>query len=102
MARTMKANAIEYLVVEIKADVDLLLQPVAFSFDRGVTWGTAEWSPTPSHRDGTNYVRQARLLLGDTAPMPDAGDYAVWVRVTDVPEVLELTAGALVVEGIGG
>ena len=88
---TMYAGTVEYLRATLTADVDLVDQPVEFSFDR-VTWSAGEW-------DGAvGPTRTARLLVGGAGvPMPPKGSRSVFVRLTDFPEIPVMRAGTLIV-----
>jgi len=87
--RTWVRGSIEYLEVQIEADVELNVQAVRFTFDR-VTFFDAEWAGDP----GT--TRTARLLLDDSM-LPDAITTPVFVTITDNPETPLIPAGTLTV-----
>lgn len=89
MSRTIMRGSTEYLTVSVTADITLDAQPVAFSFDRTI-WLPAEWVGTA----GT--TRSARLLVSDTnLPAPPTTSTAVYVKVTDNPEVPIVQAGGI-------
>lgn len=83
----MNRETVEYLKVEVEADVTLDTQPVYFSFDNRATWLAAEWA------GAVGQTRVARLLIDETN-MP-AHSTKVYVRVTDDPEAPVILAGAL-------
>lgn len=87
LIRTMYRGTVEYLEISIAADEILDAQPVSFSFDRD-TWHPAEWDGVAST------TRTARLLLGSTVPLPVRSS-AVYVRLTDNPEIPVMRAGLL-------
>lgn len=86
--RTLVQGTVEYLDVTLTADVNLT-GTVEFSLDRGATWLTAAWIGSA----GT--TRTARYLL--TTATLHKTNYAVWVRLSDSPEVPILAAGSLLV-----
>ncbi len=84
MTISIPEGSVEYLNVDITADVTLDTQPVDIRVGNGV-WQAAAWAGTA----GT--TRTARLLYIADTP----GLYAVWVRVDDNPETPILRAGTL-------
>lgn len=86
--RVMYAGTIEYLGVTLTSDQTLDTQPVAVSFDR-TTWHNATWTGT------AGLTRTARVLVGDTVPLPQKGTWTVYTRVTDNPEAPIVAAGVL-------
>ena len=88
--RVMYRGTIEYLEVTVTADVQLTGQPVYFSFDQ-VTWTAGEWDGEPG------LTRTARILLGEDVPLPTKSSVAVYLKVTDSPEVPIMNAGILVI-----
>ncbi len=89
MTISIPEGSVEYLNVDITADVTLDTQPVSVAVSRstptGTDWQAAEWAGTA----GT--TRTARVLY--TADTP--GLYAVWARITDNPETPIIRAGTL-------
>jgi hypothetical protein len=104
---TMLVGTREYLVRTIVATADLSAQTIAFSFDRGTTYYPATWDAAPSvvstekvnGVDTTYYSRKAKVLLGDTVPLPALGEHPVWIKITDTPEIPIIPAGSLVISG---
>jgi hypothetical protein len=93
--RAIIQGTIEYLDVTVTADVNLT-GVVELSFDQGTTWTAAAWLGTAAT------TRTARLLLDTTAttgtppvPLWPEGNYPVWVRLTDAPEIPIVSAGSL-------
>lgn len=90
--RTLIQGTIEYLDVEVVADANLT-GVVEFSFDDTATWEAAAWIGSV----GT--TRTARLLV-DTTELDGLelvwarGNYEVWVRLTDAPEVAIVQASS--------
>lgn len=76
---------------------------IGFSADRDTepaTWHTAAWETSETLRTevGATTVHtpyKATLLVGSGATDLAAGEYAVWVRITDAPEVPVRYAGQL-------
>jgi hypothetical protein len=87
MKLTLQTGTVEYLSVSVTADVTLDTQPVEFSFDRS-TWHAATWLGTA----GT--TRSAQVLLDETN-LPSVGNWPVFVRVTDSPEIPVMLAGGI-------
>jgi hypothetical protein len=93
--RVIIQGTIEYLDVVVTADENLA-GTVELSFDQGTTWTAAAWLGTAAT------TRTARLLLDTTATTgtppvlvwPE-GNYPVWVRLTDTPEIPIVSAGSL-------
>lgn len=85
--RTFYTGTVEYLEVTVSADFQLAGQPVALSFDRR-TWIPAEWQGAPGES------RAARILL-DKDTLPDRGEWTVFVRITDNPEIPVFPAGSI-------
>lgn len=87
MKRTLQTGTVELLSVSVTADVTLDAQPVEISFDRS-TWLSATWIGTA----GT--TRSAQVLL-DATNLPSVGNWPVFVRVTDDPEIPVMLAGGI-------
>lgn len=87
--RTMYLGTLEYLTGGIGADIEVTdSDTIEVSFDKGLAWHAAEWVGPPG------ISRQWRLLLGSTIPLT-LGRSAVYVRITDNPEVPIVKAGTL-------
>ena len=87
--RHLYIGTTEYLSVTVYAGVTLDAQVVALSFDRS-TWISAAWTGTAATQ------RQARALI-NAGNIPAVGTYAVYVRVTDSPEIPVMAAGQVTV-----
>ncbi len=84
MTISIPEGSVEYLNVDITADVTLDTQPVDIRVGSGA-WQIAAWTGTA----GT--TRTARLLYTANTP----GLFAVWARITDNPETPVIRAGTL-------
>jgi hypothetical protein len=88
----------EYLRVGVTAPTGVVLsaQAVAFSIvgygSDPDSYAAAQWDPTQA----ADNTRDAVLLIGQgTSLALVEGDYEVWVRVTDNPEIPVRSAGLL-------
>jgi hypothetical protein len=89
------AESKEYVEASVTADVELGAQVVEFAILAGApvdgtTWTAGAWIGTA----GT--TRTARILVGQGGTLdPGPGNYTVFVRVTDTPEIPVIPAGSL-------
>lgn len=90
MAATIPAVSTEYLHGPVTASVTLDAQPIQVAFvtpasatpSDTTAWVGAEWEGTA----GT--TRTWRVLIGPGTSSPlAAGTYAVWMKLTDTPEI---------------
>jgi hypothetical protein len=72
--------------------VALLIQPHSVPPDVTPVWRTATWVGSPGN------ARAAQILVGPgTANVIPQGEYDVWAKVTDVPEVPVILCGRLTI-----
>lgn len=91
----ISTESIDYVYVDVTADVDLNAQPVAMAFlpdtekpTALTTWTAAAWT------GGVGKTRPARILVGPGKPVQLTPDvYRVWVKVTDSVVAPVLPAG---------
>lgn len=88
--RIVQRGSIEYVDVEVTADVALGTQAVAISFEPyPYSWVTAAW-------EGAAGTTRTASVLADDASFPeDEEEVEVFVKVTDSPEVPIRSAGPL-------
>lgn len=82
-------GTIEFLSVQVSANITLDVQLVELSIDKGATWLPCNWQGAAS---------TARTARTDS-PIEMVADeqntvYPVWVRVTDSPEIPLMVAGS--------
>lgn len=85
-------GTVEYLYADVVADRTLNSQPVEIGLGTTVTaatWDDAQWTGA----SGTS--RSCRILLDGSQV---AGRYAIFVRITDTPEIPIIKAGYLKVK----
>lgn len=105
MEMTMPATSLEYVRTRVDvtddtgAAVDPTSDPVAMAFTANGAdpvsgdWKTASWTTDAT---GARPVYRARCLVGPAGTVTlTAGLYAVWVRITDSPEIPVIPAGYL-------
>lgn len=94
---TIPRGSVEYVTAEVEADVTLDdTVTVEVSVDRGThSWLAAEWTGTAGT---TRSLRTSTPVTFSTGSYP-AANYSVFVRVTDNPEVVVLSAGTLSIAG---
>lgn len=87
---TLVKGSKEYLYADLTADVVLDNQPVEFGIaanvDAVTAWMQGAWMGDPGE------TRSARVLLDGSLAV---GQYGVWVRITDTPEIPIVALGKL-------
>lgn len=101
--RIMCPRTREYLGVVVNANAPLDNTPAAISLDEQTTWMDAEWVDVPPNdvlpEDAAwTFSRMARVLLGDTNPLPTKNVSRVLIAFDDNPERPVMEAGKLVID----
>lgn len=80
-------------VVNPTADAVVMALPLAGVAPVSGDWKTASWETDSS---STPTVYYARMIVGPGGTAYAAGEYDVWVKVTDNPEIPAMLAGQVV------
>lgn len=107
MSVALSALSTEYIKVKIVVTklgiaVDPTSDTVQFAFPVGLSanpsvWYAASWETVTDTLGNKSYY--ARCLVGPTGGVValPVGNYSIWVKVTDAPEVPVLDAGTLLI-----
>lgn len=99
MPATVSSQSREYVVVPVDTvsggqELDTAVATVEFSFTKSgepATWHAGDWQQVSQ-----NVFARILVGTGGTVALAD-GDYTVWLKVTQTPEVVVKPAGRLLV-----